>query len=65
MGAQGNDVAYWLLVFVGIMIVGGIMLWAIARNKKDKVDPSITERGTRDVYAEEQRAHENDKSSGL
>ena len=63
--AEGSDVNYWNLVIIGIFIVGGIMLWAIVRNKKDKVDPEISERGARDVYAEEQRIHENDKSSGL
>ena len=63
--AEGSDVNYWLLVFVGIMIVGAIMLWATVRNRKDKVDPNITEQGTRDVYREEQRIHEDDRSSGL
>ena len=63
--AEGSDVNYWNLVIIGIFIVGAIMLWAVFRNKKDNVDPEITERGTREVYKEEQRIHENDKSSGL
>jgi hypothetical protein len=63
--AEGNDVTYWLLVLVGIFIVGGIMAWAIFRNKKDNVNPDVTARGTREVYEEEQRIHEDDKSSGL
>ena len=41
------------------------MLWAIFRNKKDRVDPNITEQGTRDIYREEQRIHEKDSGSGL
>jgi uncharacterized sodium:solute symporter family permease YidK len=63
--AEGSDVNYWNLVIIGIFIVGAIMLWAIVRNKKDKVDPNITERGTREVYEEEQRMHQNDRNSGL
>jgi len=65
--AEGSDVNYWNLVIIGIFIVGAIMLWAVLRNRKDRnrVDPNITEQGTRDVYREEQRIHENDRSSGL
>jgi hypothetical protein len=63
--AEGSDVNYWVLVLVGIFIVGGIMLWAVMRNRKDGVDPNITEQGTRDVYREEQRIHERDPGSGL
>ena len=63
--AEGSDVNYWLLVFIGIMIVGAIMLWAIVRNRKDGVDPKITEQSTRDLYQEEQRIHKRDPGSGL
>jgi hypothetical protein len=64
--AEGSDTNYWTLVTIlGPLILLGLIVWAISRNKKDKVDRDTTERGTRQVYEEEQRIHENDKSSGL
>ena len=64
--AEGSDTNYWTLVTIlGPLILLGLIVWAIGRNKKDKVDRDTTERGTRQVYEEEQRIHENDKSSGL
>jgi hypothetical protein len=62
-----SDADYWLLVLVGIFIVGGIMLWAVLRSKpreQEMHDPT-TEAATKRLYEEEQRTHENDKSSGL
>ena len=65
--AEGSDVNYWLLVLVGIFIVGAIMLWAVMRSKprEEELHDPTTEAGTKRVYEEEQRIHENDKSSGL
>ncbi len=65
--AEGSDVNYWLLVLVGIFIVGAIMLWAVLRSKprKQELNDPTTEAGTRRVYEEEQRIHERDPGSGL
>jgi uncharacterized sodium:solute symporter family permease YidK len=63
--AEGSDVNYWLLVLIGIFIVGAIMLWAIFRNRKSRVDPEVTERATRELYEEEHRDHKRDPGSGL
>ncbi len=64
--AEGSDVDYWTLVTIlGPLILLGIIVWAIMRNKKAPVDRDVTERGTREVYREEQRIHERDPGSGL
>lgn len=64
--AEGSDVDYWTLVTIlGPLILLGIIVWAIMRNKKSRVDQRTTEEGTRDVYREEQRIHERDPGSGL
>ena len=64
--AEGSDVTYWNLVtFLGPIVLLAAIIWAIVRNKKAKVDPRISEEGTRRVYEEEQRIHERDPSSGL
>jgi hypothetical protein len=63
--ADGNDVNYWNLIFIGAMLLGAVILWAILRNRKSPIDQRTTEEGTRRVYEEEQRIHENDKTSGL
>ncbi|HVF82580.1 MAG TPA: hypothetical protein VM913_00215 [Sphingomicrobium sp.] len=64
--AEGSDVDYWTLVTIlGPLILLGIIVWAISRNKKSGVSNETTEEGTRQVYRDEQRIHEDDKSSGL
>ena len=64
--AEGSDVNYWTLVTIlGPILLLGVMIWAFTRNKKSKIDPEVTEQGTRDVYAAEQREHERDGNSGL
>ena len=62
---DGSDVNYWNLIFIGAMLLGAVILWAMLRNRKSNVDPRTTEEGTRQVYREEQRIHEKDPSSGL
>jgi hypothetical protein len=63
--AEGSDVSYWWLVFIGIMITGAVMFWAMMKNRKSRIDPEVTERATHELYKEEQRAHERDGNSGL
>ena len=63
--AEGSDINYWNLIFIGAMILGAILLWATIRNRKSRISQDTTERGTRQNYAEEQRAHQNDPGSGL
>ncbi|GAA4000390.1 hypothetical protein [Sphingomonas humi] len=64
--AEGSDVNYWTLVtIVGPIILLGVMIWVLTRNRKSKIDPEITERATRENYAAEQREHERDPNSGL
>jgi len=63
--AEGSDVHYWWLIFIGAMVLLGVMFWAFARNRKSDVDPEGTERATRELYQEEQREHERDGNSGL
>ena len=64
--AEGSDVNYWTLVtIVGPIILLGVMIWVLTRNRKSKVDPDVTERATRENYAAEQREHERDGNSGL
>lgn len=65
MAAEGADVSYWNLIFIGAMLLGVVILYAFIRNKKSKVNPEITEEGTRRLYEEEQRIHKNDPGSGL
>ena len=63
--SDGNDINYWNLIFIGAMLLGAVILFAILRNRKAPVDRSTTEEGTRRVYEEEQRIHERDPGSGL
>jgi hypothetical protein len=64
--AEGSDVNYWTLVTIlGPLLLLAVMIYAFTRNKKSKIDPEVTEEGTRNVYAAEQREHEQDGRSGL
>lgn len=63
--AEGSDVNYWNLIFIGAMLLLAVMFWAFYKNKKSKVDPEVTERATHELYKEEQRMHERDGNSGL
>ena len=57
---------YWLIVtIIGPILLLAVIAWVIMRNKQSKVEKDITEQGTRDVYAEEQHIHENERGSGL
>ena len=50
MAAEGADISYWTLVtIIGPILLLGAMLWAFFRNKKSKIDPGITEEGTKRV----------------
>jgi hypothetical protein len=63
--AEGSDVTYWNLIFVGVILMGAVMIYAILKNRKSKIDPEVTERATHELYQEEQRMHERDGNSGL
>ncbi|WP_294174239.1 hypothetical protein [uncultured Sphingomonas sp.] len=64
--AEGSDVNYWNLVtLLGPIVLLAVIIWAVIRNKKSRVDQRTTEEGTRRVYEEEQRIHERDPGSGL
>jgi hypothetical protein len=63
--AEGSDVTYWNLIFIGTILLGAVMFYAFYKNKKSKVDPEVTERATHELYKEEQRMHERDGNSGL
>lgn len=62
---MADDASYWNLIFIGAMLLLAVIAFAMLRNKKAKVDPRITEEGTRRVYEEEQRIHKRDPGSGL
>jgi hypothetical protein len=65
--AEGSDINYWTLVTIlGPILLLAAIVWAISRNKKSsRASDDATERGTRQNYADEQRAHQNDPGSGL
>ena len=67
--AEGSDVNYWSLVtIIGPLLLLGIIIWAIARNrsrKDNKAPMETTERATRENYQKEQDAHEGEPGSGL
>ena len=57
---------YWLIVtIIGPILLLGVIAYVIMRNKQSPIDKDVTEQGTRDVYAEEQHAHEHERGSGL
>lgn len=63
---MADQVGYWNLIFIGAMLLGAVMVWAILRNKKSSAaSRERTEEGTRQVYRDEQRINENDPTSGL
>ncbi len=64
--AEGSDVNYWTLVTIlGPILLLAVIVWAIVRNRQTRGQKDISEQGTRDVYAEEQRIHEREPGSGL
>ena len=64
--AEGSDVNYWTIVVVlGPILLALAIAWAIMRNRKATTSLDETERGTRETYRAEQRAHENEPGSGL
>ena len=65
MAGEGADVSYWNLIFIGAMVLLAVILFAFFKNKRSKIDPEITEEGTRRVYEEEERIHKRDPGSGL
>ena len=57
---------YWLIVtIIGPILLLGMIVYVMMRNKQSPIDKDITEQGTHDLYAEEQRIHEHDRGSGL
>ena len=63
--AEGSDVNYWNLIFIGAMLLLVVIAFAMLRNRKSRVDPDVTERATRDNYEKEHRENERDPGSGL
>ena len=45
-----------IITIVGPLILVVVLLWAVMRNKTEKVDPGRTEKATHDVYDEEEKA---------
>jgi hypothetical protein len=64
---EGSDINYWTLVtIIGPILLLAALIWAISRNKKSsRASKQATERSTKENYADEQRAHQNDPGSGL
>ncbi|WP_205481221.1 hypothetical protein [Sphingomonas arenae] len=65
--ADGNDVNYWNLIFIGAMLLLAVIVVLMLRSKprsQEMHDPT-TDEGTRRVYEEEQRIHKRDPGSGL
>jgi hypothetical protein len=56
VGAAG----WGLQTIVGALILAAVLLWAVLRNKRSKVDPDRTERATHDLYDEEEAARRRD-----
>ena len=64
--AEGSDVDYWTLVTIlGPIILLAVIAWAIWSTKSSKASKAQTERDTKALYAEEQKAHEGEPGSGL
>ena len=67
--AEGSNVDYWTLVTIlGPIILLAVIAWAIwstKSSKSSKASKAQTERDTKALYAEEQKAHEGEPGSGL
>lgn len=64
--AEGSNVDYWTLVTIlGPIILLAVIAWAIWSTKSSKASKAQTERDTKALYAEEQKAHEGEPGSGL
>jgi flagellar biosynthesis/type III secretory pathway M-ring protein FliF/YscJ len=64
--AAGSDVNYWTIVtIVGPLVLVLVIAWAIIRNRRSGVSEETTEEGTRQVYRDEQREHQDEPGSGL
>ena len=46
-----------IITIVGPLLLIAAILWAALRNRRSKVSPDETDRATRDLYKEEDRAH--------
>lgn len=55
-----------LMEIIGVVILGGIILWAVlrTRSKGKQSSPERTERATRELYAEEEQRRK-DGTDGL
>lgn len=63
---ETSSTDYWSLVtIIGPLLLLAVIVWAVARNRTSKSSENRTEQATRDLYREEQRANEQDPSSGL
>ena len=54
-----------LLTIVGPILLAIVLLWAVLKNRKARPeDVDRTERATRELYQEEDRAHRRDNDFG-
>jgi hypothetical protein len=49
-----------LQTVIGALILAAVLLWAVIRNRRSKVDPKRTDRATRDLYEQEEAARRRD-----
>jgi len=48
-----------VITIVGPLLLAAVLLWALLRNRKQRVDIGRSERGTRDVYDESERVRQD------
>jgi hypothetical protein len=57
---QLGGVGWGLQTIVGGFILAAVLLWAVLRNKTSKVDVDASERGTHDLYDQEEASRRRD-----
>jgi hypothetical protein len=62
---DGGGFSWSVLTIVGPILLLAVLLWAVLRNRKPRrEDVDRTERATRELYREEDRAHRRDNDFG-
>ncbi len=53
-----------IMTIVGPLLLAAVLLWALMRNRKSRVDPDVTEKATHDVYDEEEAKRREEDGDG-
>jgi hypothetical protein len=59
---MGESNLIGIMTIVGPIVLLGVLIWAVVRNKQSRVPTDVTERATEANYEAEDRAAKNDQA---